>query len=118
MLQEAIDVARAWGFEPTKGGMIWRKMTESGKQHFGMGYIVRGAHEGCIIATRGKPTVLHHKQRSIFDAPVPRVNGKVVHSAKPDLFFRIVASLYEGPRASVYERTRRDGFECFGNELS
>lgn len=117
MLQEALDVARAWGFNPTKGGMIWRKLTVTGKEHFGMGYIVRGAHEGCIIATRGKPKIKRRDVRSIFSAPVPREGGKVKHSAKPDLFFALVRSMYDGPRASLFERTQRTGFKCFGDEM-
>jgi N6-adenosine-specific RNA methylase IME4 len=119
MQQEALDVARAWGFKPSKGEIIWRKMTETGKEHFGMGRIVRGAHEACIIATRGKPEVLRRDVRSIFSAPVPRSDGRVVHSAKPDLFFEIVAGLFAGPRASLFERMQRPGFHCFGmSELS
>ena len=118
MVEEAYGVARAWGFEPNKGEMVWAKMTKCGKRHFGMGYIVRGSHEVCLIATRGKPLIRHHSQRSLFEAPMPYdENGKIIHSAKPDEFFRIVAGLYDGPRASIYERKRRDGFDCFGNEL-
>lgn len=118
MVEEAYEVARAWGFKPNKGEMVWRKMTVTGKQHFGMGYIVRGAHETCMIATRGKPPVLHHSQRSCFDGVMPRdASGALIHSAKPDEFFEIVSGMYDGPRASIYERKRRVGFDCAGNEL-
>lgn len=118
MLQEALDVVRDWGFDPRKGGMIWRKLTITGKEHFGLGRIVRGAHEGCIIGTRGRPKINRKNQRSLFSAPVPSRNGRPIHSAKPDEFFRIVSSMYDGPRVSLFERTRRDGFDCFGDEMT
>lgn len=83
-----------------------------------MGYIVRWAHESCIIATKGKPQVLQHSTRSLFSAPVPRdENGEIIHSAKPDEFFEIVKSMYAGPRASVFERKARPGFDCYGDEM-
>jgi N6-adenosine-specific RNA methylase IME4 len=142
MIEEAYDVARTWGFNPTKGEMVWRKLTPTGKEHFGMGYIVRWSHESCIIATKGeaevvqlvtdiadyeaciiatkgKPKVLHHSARSLFSATVPRdENGEIIHSAKPDEFFHLVKSMYAGPRASIFERKPRPGFDCFGNEMN
>lgn len=119
MTEEAYQVIRAWGFEPNKGEIAWRKLTVTGRcEHFGMGYVVRGAHECCMIATRGKPVLKRRDQRSLFTARVPRgTNGKAKHSAKPDEFFRIVESMYDGPRVSLYERKKRVGFDCFGNEM-
>lgn len=119
MQEEALQVARAWGFNPTKGEIVWRKLTSTGeKEHFGMGHIVRGSHETCIIATRGRPLRLHKSQRSLFSAPVPSENGKPIHSAKPDKFFEIVKNLFEGPRLSLFERKERDGFVCVGDEMA
>ena len=118
MQEEALDVARAWGFNPTKGELVWRKLTVNNKEHFGMGHIVRGAHESCLIATRGRPKALRHDVRSVFSAPVPRkANGAIKHSAKPEAFFSIVRTLFDGPRASLFERTQRYGFTCFGDQL-
>lgn len=117
MQEEALRVARAWGFDPTKGELVWRKLTPKGKEHFGMGYIVRGSHESCLIATRGKPAVLNRRTRSIFSAPMPRAGKKYIHSAKPDEFFTIVRGLYAGPRVSIFDRFYRDGFTCLGDEV-
>lgn len=120
MTEEAHEVARAWGFTPNKGELVWRKMTSGGKEHFGMGYIVRGAHETCVIATRGRASrMLKRKnQRSIFSAPVPvDEDGRAIHSAKPDEFFEIVCSMFDGPRVSLFERSLRDGFVCIGDEM-
>lgn len=114
MVEEAYQVCRAWGFTP-KSEIVWDKVTASGKAHFGMGHIVRAAHETAIIAIRGRPRRLHAAQRSRFEAPAPRSAGKVIHSAKPDEFFAIVAELYAGPRASIFERRHRTGFDCIGD---
>lgn len=118
MQEEAFEVARAWGFQPTKGEICWRKLTITGrKEHFGMGRIVRGSHESCIIATRGRPRPLHRRQRSLFSAPTPEKDRKAQHSAKPDEFFRIVRELFAGPRISLFERKQREGFVCWGDEM-
>ena len=51
MQQEALDVARAWGFT-VKTELVWEKLTKTGKPHFGMGHYLRGSHEVCLLATR------------------------------------------------------------------
>lgn len=114
MVEEAYQVCRAWGFTP-KSEIVWNKITTAGKEHFGMGHIVRASHETAIIAIRGRPQRRHAAQRSRFEAPMPQVDGKVIHSAKPDEFFSIVAKLYAGPRVSVFERRARRGFDCIGD---
>lgn len=110
MPDEALQVCRAWGFR-AHSELIWRKTTVHGKEHFGMGRIVRGAHEPCLIGVRGKPKVRSRRIRSIFSAPVGR------HSEKPGLFFTLVEEMFEGPYASLFERKHRPGWTCFGNEL-
>ena len=50
MQQEALDVARAWGFV-VKSEIVWQKLTTKGKAHFGMGHYVRASHEVCLICT-------------------------------------------------------------------
>lgn len=118
MQEEAHAVIRAWGFTPGKGEIVWRKLTKNGKEHFGMGRIVRGSHETCLIATRGRPKRKHARQRSLFSARMPLGrNGRVKHSAKPDEFYALVRELYAGPRVALFEREHRDGFECHGNQL-
>lgn len=72
---------------------------------------VRLAHETSIIATRGRPIPKSRSERSVFDAPIGS------HSAKPDEFYSIVERMYDGPRAEMFARRRRDGWSCYGNEL-
>jgi len=111
MPQEALDVVKAWGFKPY-AEIVWRKMTPRGKVAFGMGRRVRMAHETCIIAERGRPKPISRSERSVFDAVVGQ------HSAKPDEFYQIVERMYGGPRVELFARRRRDGWQCFGDELT
>ena len=110
MQEEALRVVRAWGFTP-KSEMVWLKRTKTGKRWFGMGRYVRAEHESCIIAARGRCQPLVRSVRSTFEARA----GK--HSEKPDNFYRIVESMYDGPRVELFARKHRPGWECFGDEL-
>jgi N6-adenosine-specific RNA methylase IME4 len=110
MPDEALRLARAWGFR-VHSEMIWRKTTVTGKEHFGMGRVVRGAHEPCLICVRGKPQVRSKRVRSLFSAPIGR------HSEKPGLFYTLVEEMFAGPYCELFARKHREGWTCFGNEL-
>lgn len=133
-VRAAYDLVEAWGYEP-HSELVWCKETKTGKDHFGMGRIVRGSHESaivatrgdfeveishesCLIARRGKPTILSRSVRSRFGAPVPcDEHGKPIHSAKPDEFFALVEPLLDGPRIELFARKYREGWTCVGDEL-
>lgn len=121
MVEEAYQVCRAWGFVP-KSEMVWRKLTSKGNRHIGMGRILRGEHETCIVATRGKvnPLVKDHGVRTVFDAEIPAwffEAGFSGHSAKPDEFYANVEKLFDGPYVELFARRTRSGWDCYGNEL-
>ena len=110
MQEEALFVCRAWGFKP-KTEIIWRKLTRTGKEHFGMGRLVRASHETCLVATRGKPPIRSHSVRSVFAAPVQE------HSRKPDEFYELIEGLCPGPYAELFARRVRAGWAQFGDQL-
>lgn len=110
MQQEALDVAKAWGFKP-KTEIVWHKLTRTGKTHFGMGHYTRASHETCLVCVRGRPKIRSRSVRSIFAAPVGR------HSEKPSAFFSLVEELSEGPYVELFSRRHRDGWTNLGNEL-
>lgn len=87
---------------------------------FGMGRYTRGAHETCLLATRGKPKLLAHNVRSLFEAPVPRRKGeKGTHSAKPPEFRKIVESLFAGPYVELFARgTPPEGWVFMGHQAT
>lgn len=111
MVEEAYQVARAWGFTP-KSELVWEKFTTGWKPHFGMGRYVRASHETCIIATRGRVVPASKSIRSRFAAQVGR------HSEKPEEFFGIVEALTGGgPYVELFSRRQRPGWTCLGDEV-
>ena len=111
MQYEALSVVTAWGFT-LKTELVWIKKTKYGKRWFGMGRTVRAEHETCLIAVRGKPTTLDLSIRSTFEAKVGE------HSEKPEEFYKIVEQLRAGPYVELFARRHREGWTCFGNELT
>ncbi len=111
MQQEALDVAKAWGFVP-KTEIVWVKKTVNGKRWFGMGRIVRAEHETCLVCKRGRgPEIRLKNVRSTFEAQAG------AHSAKPDEFRRIVEQLTDGPYTELFARSRWQGWQQSGWEL-
>ncbi len=116
MPQAPLTVIDTWGFTP-KTEIVWLKKTAHGNRWFGMGRTLRAEHETCIVATRGKPKVLNHSVRSTFvtdfeglSAPVGR------HSEKPEEFYKIVETLFDGPYVELFARRQRPGWTCQGDE--
>lgn len=114
-VEEAYAVVRAWGFVP-KSEIVWEKTTKDGEGlAMGMGRIVRGAHETCILATRGRVVPVSKAERTVIRAP------RGAHSAKPDAFYELVERLFPlsgelGSHVELFSRRRRDGWICEGND--
>lgn len=111
MLDQQIDVVKGWGFDFCTSG-VWVKTTRRGKIAFGIGYVLRGAHELFIIATRGEPKVASKSVRSVIMAQVRE------NSRKPDeAYAAALALIPTGQRADVFTRERRPGWDCWGDEV-
>jgi len=105
-----------WGFTP-KTEIVWLKKTAHGNRWFGMGRTVRAEHETCIIATRGRPKVLNHSVRSTFVTDFAGLSAQVGrHSEKPEEFYKIVETLFDGPYVELFARRQRPGWTCQGDE--
>jgi N6-adenosine-specific RNA methylase IME4 len=110
--REALDVARAWGFDAAPSELIWRKTTNDGKGlRIGMGRAFRNAHETCLIFKRGKPERLSLALPSVFDAP------RTEHSAKPAAFYGIVDRFAPGPTVELFARRQWPHWTCLGDEM-
>lgn len=144
-VDEARAVARAWGFEPSGGELVWIKTTRLGAYvedpdmrrcaplevpdeiadviaplAFGMGRATRNCDERVLLARRGRPRRFSRSVRSVFFAPQPRhpTTRKVWHSAKPDQFYAIAERLLgPGPRAELFARRRRPGWTPYGDQV-
>lgn len=109
MLPQAIEVMAAWGFTFKTQGQ-WAKMTKTGKQHFGTGYILRNAGEPFLIGTRGAPKT-SKSVRSVVLGPVRE------HSRKPDEAFAAAEALMpDAKRLELFSRQRHSGWKVFGLE--
>lgn len=125
LLQQSLDLMKLWGFQRKTGG-CWNKTTANGKQHFGTGYIMRGASEPFIIGTRGNPKIKNKSTRnSIFTGDVPdnfndlgiTITAKARdHSQKPDEMTVLLENLFDGPYLELFSRTERPNWTVWGNE--
>jgi N6-adenosine-specific RNA methylase IME4 len=110
--QEALTVARAWGFVGAPSELIWRKMTLDGARvRIGMGRGFRNAHETCLVFKRGRPERLSASLPSIFDAP------RGAHSSKPDRFYELVDAFAPKPVAELFARRQWPGWTCVGDQM-
>lgn len=129
MQEEALRVMKAWGFRQ-KAEIVWRKLTKTGKRHFGMGRTVRMEHEVCLVGSRGRPPILSKSVRSMFDTEIwidedPETGEPIGefaapyerHSKKPPIFYEIVEQLSPAPRLELFARETRAGWTSIGDEL-
>lgn len=83
-------------------------------QPFGLGQYLRGQHEGCILAVRGKgrDLVQHRDVRSVVMAP------KNTHSTKPGAAYEAIERVSPEPRLEMFARAQRAGWDVWGNEVA
>lgn len=122
MLPQAMQLAEILGFKFITVLFRWFKTTDgqmrlfdpTPRPGFGTGYHSRGgACEEAWLFKRGKGLpVLRHDIRKEFFAPIRE------HSRKPDEVPGWLVDLYGNvPRIELFARTRRPGWEAFGNEI-
>lgn len=111
--EEAIELAKAWGFKlKTMTGFNWVKTTLLGKLFFGMGFWTRAGSECCLIAVKGKPKRINAGIRSVIMAPIDK------HSKKPNIFRKeIIKLMGDIPRVELFAREQLEGFDVWGNEV-
>ena len=105
-LPEALEVAKAWGFE-YKAAFIWDKIKHN------MGHYNSVRHELLLVCTRGSCTP---DNRILFDSVVSIERGE--HSAKPVYFRDVIDKLYlYGNKIELFAREAADGWDVFGNQI-
>lgn len=103
LLQEGLDVIKAWDFT-FRSPIYWIK------PRLGLGNYVRNASETLLFATRGKAPVKFHAQPNWLFAPQQE------HSHKPEEQFAIIERLSDGPYLELFARRRQPGWDCWGFE--
>lgn len=111
MLPEALEVGRAWGFEFKTVAFTWVKEKAGGGHHIGLGYWTRGNPEQCLLFAKGSPRRQSASVRQLI------VAQRREHSRKPDETHERIEALCGGPYAELFARTRRPGWDCWGNEV-
>jgi N6-adenosine-specific RNA methylase IME4 len=107
MLEDAMDVLKAWGFK-YKSHAVWDKV------HIGTGYWFRNRHELLLVGTKG-------------EIPAPAMGDQFAsvmtiarkeHSAKPEQFLELIEQYFPNiPKIELNRRgPARAGWDAWGNE--
>ena len=113
-VEDAFRVVRAWGFSFSTF-LVWAKKPMGG----GLGGDAFGlSTEFCLFCRRGKLRATERIGTTWFDWKRPYKNGYPCHSAKPPLFYEIVERVSPGPRAELFAREKRNGWQVWGNEVN
>lgn len=112
LLDKGFDVLRAWGFRFTTVAFTWAKRTSTGRNwHMGTGYYTRANPETCLLGMMGS---LDRKSAAVRQLVVEPLRE---HSRKPDRVAGDIVKLFgDLPRAELFARTSRPGWDCWGAE--
>lgn len=111
-VDQAIELAKAWGFGFKTIAFIWVKTAANGQPRIGMGYWTRKSAEVCLMFTRGKPKRLDKGVREVIMA------RRREHSRKPDEQYALIERLVGGPYVELFARQAHPGWDCWGNQTN
>lgn len=113
MLREALQVIDSWEFNYKSIAFQWVKRNPSGVGwFFGLGRWTRGNTEPCLLAVRGKPKRVNNSISQLI------VSSVGAHSAKPHQQYPLIERLLGSQsRLELFARGRREGWDCWGNQL-
>ena len=107
-INEAVEVIKSWGFEYKTVAFTWIKL-KAGKPFLGLGNYTRSCTELCLLAMKGKMTVLSHSIPQIVISPLQE------HSRKPDIVRERIEQLFgDCYRLELFGRYPRQGWILAG----
>jgi len=114
LLDRGFNVLRAWGFRYATVAFTWAKRTRRDKGwHMGPGYYTRANPETCLLGITGQMERKSAGVRQLLVEPLRE------HSRKPDRVSADIVHLFgDVPRAELFARTNRPGWDCWGNETA
>lgn len=104
LLKNGLKVMEAWGFT-YKTCLTWVKT------HSIFGYYFKGQTEQLFFGVKGKLPPQDRKQTTRIDAASRR------HSQKPDKVYSVIEKVSPPPYLELFARTKREGWDCWGNEV-
>jgi len=118
-LLDALTLIEAWGFAYKTCAFAWTKAHAGQVEMFqddiadqmGLGYWTRANSEVCLLATRGRPKRVHKDVRQAIIEP------RRAHSRKPSCVYQRIERLVDGPYVELFARSRRAGWDAWGNEV-
>ena len=116
-IPQAECLVRAWGFTLKSVAFAWVKgsslplFPDDVATQMGMGMWTRAEFEQCWLATRGAPKRLDKGVRQVL------IDKRREHSRKPDCVHERIERLVAGPYCELFARTRRPGWDSWGNEV-
>jgi N6-adenosine-specific RNA methylase IME4 len=126
MLPAGLLLISSWGFAFKTVGFYWAKslkskapphervrdiFVSSTTHPIGTGFWTRSNPEVCLLATRGKPKRKSGGVRKLIVSP------RRAHSQKPDEMYQRIETLCTGPYVELFGRSRREGWDSWGNEV-
>lgn len=115
LLQEGLDVLKAWGFE-YKTNLVWYKIRkDGGPDGRGVGFYFRNVTEMVLFGVRGKNARTLQPARSQVNVIASR---KREHSRKPDEQYELIESCSPGPYLELFARGTRPGWHAWGNQAA
>lgn len=113
LLPDGLAVMAAWGFT-YKSNIIWHKIRkDGGSDGRGVGFYFRNVTEMLLFGTRGANarTLPPGRRQVNFIAARKRE-----HSRKPDEQYQVIEACSPGPRAELFSRGVRPGWESWGDQ--
>jgi N6-adenosine-specific RNA methylase IME4 len=114
LLDVAIETLKHWGFRYVTKAFSFIKLNKGGEGYFmGTGYYTRANDETCLLGMMGSLPRLDAGVRQLVVEPIRE------HSRKPDRIPDDIVRLFgDRPRVELFARTRRKGWDAWGNEVA
>lgn len=110
-LDQALWLGKELGFTFKTVLFVWVKAKRGGWPRLGMGYYTRKQTELVLLFTKGKPKRLTKGVPQLMHCP------RGPHSAKPEIQYGLIESLFAGPYLEMFARTSRPGWQAWGHEI-
>jgi len=123
LIESALSVIPAWGFEYKTVGFTWIKTNADGTPWFGVGAYAKSNSEVCLMATRGRVgRHMRDRRDDTFRVQSNYVSSVVMapragHSEKPSVIRDLIVELFgDVPRIELFARQHVPGWEDWGAE--